>query len=150
MTPSMTIVAMQPCHLAQVVAIEAELQFSPWSDAMFQSCLGGRYHALVMLLAETVVGYCIFDAVLDEGTLHNIAVKTDYQGQALASQLLLAGLQWAEQQQLSQIFLEVRESNLPARRLYEKYAFNEIGRRKDYYPTAIGREHAIVMQRELR
>jgi len=42
-------------------------------------------------------------------------------------------------------FLEVRASNQSAYRLYERYGFNEIGRRRDYYPVAGGREDALVM-----
>ena len=42
-------------------------------------------------------------------------------------------------------FLEVRDSNRSAFRLYERYGFNEIGRRRDYYPAVGGREDAVVM-----
>ncbi|MCG9958445.1 ribosomal-protein-alanine N-acetyltransferase, partial [Pseudomonas aeruginosa] len=42
-------------------------------------------------------------------------------------------------------FLEVRASNQAAYRLYERYGFNEIGRRRDYYPAVGGREDALVM-----
>ena len=42
-------------------------------------------------------------------------------------------------------FLEVRESNLNAAGLYESFGFNEIGRRRNYYPAVGGREDALVM-----
>jgi ribosomal-protein-alanine N-acetyltransferase len=42
-------------------------------------------------------------------------------------------------------FLEVRASNTSAYRLYERYGFNEVGRRRAYYPSADGREDALVM-----
>ena len=42
-------------------------------------------------------------------------------------------------------FLEVRASNQTAARLYERYGFNEIGRRRNYYPAVGGREDALVM-----
>jgi ribosomal-protein-alanine N-acetyltransferase len=42
-------------------------------------------------------------------------------------------------------FLEVRDSNTAAFRFYERYGFNEIGRRRDYYPAVGGREDAVVM-----
>jgi [ribosomal protein S18]-alanine N-acetyltransferase len=42
-------------------------------------------------------------------------------------------------------FLELRASNQSAYRLYERYGFNEVGRRRDYYPAVGGREDALVM-----
>ncbi len=47
--------------------------------------------------------------------------------------------------QARECFLEVRASNQAAYRLYERYGFNEIGRRRDYYPAVGGREDALVM-----
>ena len=46
---------------------------------------------------------------------------------------------------VSRIFLEVAENNIPARRLYEKAGFSEIGRRKNYYKTKSGFCDAICM-----
>ena len=48
-----------------------------------------------------------------------------------------------------QLFLEVRGSNEAGLRLYEKWGFLEVGRRKGYYPAVAGREDAIVMRRAL-
>jgi ribosomal-protein-alanine N-acetyltransferase len=45
------------------------------------------------------------------------------------------------------MFLEVRPSNPNAIKLYQSLGFNEIGRRKDYYPARKGREDALVMAR---
>ena len=47
------------------------------------------------------------------------------------------------------IFLEVRQSNAAARRLYDKAGFNELGNRKDYYPAEDGREDALILARVL-
>ena len=51
---------------------------------------------------------------------------------------------------IQSIFLEVRVSNEPAIRLYEKLGYEQVGLRKDYYPlTSGGREDAIVMKKRL-
>ena len=148
--PASQLVPMQAHHLPQVVAIEARVQFSPWRESMFQDCLGGRYFSQVALEGEQVVGFSIWDAVLDEGTLHNIAVTPAMQGRAIGQQLLCAGLAWASEHSLGTLFLEVRESNVAARNLYKKHGFNVVGKRKGYYQAATGREDALVMQLELR
>ncbi|NBS11482.1 MAG: ribosomal-protein-alanine N-acetyltransferase, partial [Gammaproteobacteria bacterium] len=49
-----------------------------------------------------------------------------------------------------QLFLEVRASNGAAQRLYDRAGFNELGRRRNYYPTASGREDAMVYGLQLR
>jgi ribosomal-protein-alanine N-acetyltransferase len=55
----------------------------------------------------------------------------------------------ARQENISTVFLEVRESNLPARALYEQIGFEALAVRKDYYPAKDGREHAVVMKKNL-
>jgi len=132
--------------LPSVSQIEQAVQYAPWSESMFHDCLAPRYHAQVAEDATGVIGFFIIDSVLDEGTLHNIAVLPDYQGQGVGRRLLTAAIHWAEQQLLVSIFLEVRASNLAACKLYEKFGFQHIGTRKAYYPTASGREDALVMQ----
>ncbi|MOA65737.1 ribosomal-protein-alanine N-acetyltransferase [compost metagenome] len=54
-------------------------------------------------------------------------------------------MQSAREQNAVECFLEVRESNQSAYRLYERYGFNEVGRRRGYYPAVDGREDALVM-----
>jgi len=55
----------------------------------------------------------------------------------------------ARRRRASSIFLEVRPSNVAARTLYDSLGFNEIGRRKGYYPGVTSREDALVMAKEL-
>ncbi|HHT7854957.1 TPA: GNAT family N-acetyltransferase, partial [Pasteurella multocida] len=59
-------------------------------------------------------------------------------------------LQQLTEKGISTLWLEVRESNIAAQKLYEQLGFNEVDRRKNYYPTPHGqRENAIVMARYL-
>jgi ribosomal-protein-alanine N-acetyltransferase len=59
-------------------------------------------------------------------------------------------LDTAKRRDAEVVFLEVRPSNRAACRLYESLGFNEIGRRKDYYPAANGHEDAKVLALQLR
>ena len=56
----------------------------------------------------------------------------------------------AREQGARQMFLEVRESNQAAMQMYLNHGFNEVGRRRNYYPTAAGREDALVYGLQLR
>lgn len=105
-----------------------------------------------------LAGYYVAHTVMDEVTLMNIAVAPALQGQGFGAVLLndLVGRGADLDGQLrARLFLEVRESNASAIRLYQRYGFTEIGRRPGYYPPAKNTsakvngspETAIVMAR---
>ena len=87
--------------------------------------------------------------VLDEMHLLNICVDPDVQGQRLGSRLLHSMECLAQEWQAQTCFLEVRQSNFAAIRLYLNTGFNEVGLRKGYYPAKLGRENAIIMAKTL-
>ncbi len=80
----------------------------------------------------------------------NITVKPENQGRGLGLTLLEHLMSIACKADARECFLEVRDSNTAAFKLYERYGFNEIGRRRDYYPAVGGREDAVVMACTLR
>jgi ribosomal-protein-alanine N-acetyltransferase len=74
-----------------------------------------------------------------------MAIDPSQQGKGLGFKLLDASLAMLKNNPV-QIFLEVRESNTPAIKLYEKADFHQIDLRKNYYPNPDGsKEHAIIM-----
>lgn len=103
--------------------------------------------------AWRLAGYYVAHTVADEVTLMNIAVDPALQGRGYGAVLLndLIGRCADLQGELrARLFLEVRESNESALRLYYRYGFSEVGRRPGYYPAAKengSRETAIVMAR---
>jgi ribosomal-protein-alanine N-acetyltransferase len=74
--------------------------------------------------------------------IENIVVATEFQRQGIADQLMRALIGQAQTLAASTILLEVRESNLAARRLYEKHGFRKSGRRRNYYNNPL--EDAIL------
>jgi ribosomal-protein-alanine N-acetyltransferase len=82
-----------------------------------------------------------------EGELANLAVAPDSRGQGIGRALLAAMLADASNRKTSQIYLEVRESNVAARNLYASQKFEEIGRRKRYYRNP--NEDALILRRTL-
>ena len=83
--------------------------------------------------------------VLDESELLEIAVQPAMQGRGYGKALLAHAIALARRNGAVRMFLEVRESNARARKMYTSFGFEETGRRKNYYPTENGREDAILM-----
>lgn len=126
--------------------IEQAAHLVPWSLGTLKNNQGERYHNLKLVMAQKIVGFAICQTVLDEATLFNLAIDPAYQGQKLGRKLLQALLSQLQQKAVSQMWLEVRESNKKATALYESCGFNQVDIRKNYYPTVEGkRENAIIM-----
>lgn len=135
---------MRDSDLESVAAIERLVQTHPWNKQQFQESLAS-YQCTVYEQADQVVGFCILQPVLDEANLLLMAIHPSQQGKGLGYKLLDQSIQQLKNNPI-QIFLEVRESNTAAIRLYEKIGFHQIDVRKNYYPNPDGsREHAVIM-----
>ncbi|WP_180170501.1 ribosomal protein S18-alanine N-acetyltransferase [Acinetobacter sp. YH12027] len=135
---------MQDADVQQVYDIERRVQSHPWTIKQFQESIAA-YQSTVIERQGKVVGFCILQPVLDEANLLLMAIDPGQQGKGLGFQLLDESIALLKNNPI-QIFLEVREGNKPAIRLYEKADFHQIDLRKNYYPNADGtREHAIIM-----
>lgn len=135
---------MQTEDIEDVVSIERLVQTHPWSTQQFQDSLA-TYQCTVYEQANQVVGFCILQPVLDEANLLLMAIHPDHHGKGLGYELLDYSIQQLKNSPI-QIFLEVRESNTAAIRLYEKTGFHQIDLRKNYYPNRDGsKEHAVIM-----
>jgi len=140
-----TISLLTPSDLAAAFAIEQRSHAFPWSENTFASNQGDRYLNLGLNTDGTLAAFAITQVVLDEATLFNIAVDPAFQRRGLGRELLEHLIQTLEQRDVFTLWLEVRASNAPAIALYESLGFNEATIRRNYYPTASGREDAIVM-----
>ena len=144
---------MVPTDLALVLETEASCYPDPWSEQTFLDCLAAQakgYRCYVLLLEERIIGHAVLTVILDEAELLNFCLAPNHQGKGLAGGYLDVVLMTMAEQGASTLFLEVRQSNTPARQLYASAGMHEIGRRKDYYPLSDGREDAILMGLEFR
>ena len=135
---------MTGADLDRVVQIENAAFSHPWSRNLFADGLKS-YDCWLMFDGDEQIGHGIIQIILDEAHLLNITVRPQSKGQGYGLQLLEHLMAEAGRQGGRECFLEVRASNQSAYRLYERFGFNEIGRRRDYYPAANGREDALVM-----
>ena len=138
---------MTAAHVAQVAALETLCFSDPWSENSVASELNNVLSLwLVALDGETVVGYVGSQSVLGESDMMNVAVHPDYRRQGIAEKLvneLAAALKKRGNHCLS---LEVRASNEPAQKLYEKLGFRQVGRRPNYYRNP--KEDACILRKE--
>lgn len=136
--------SMQTNDVQAVTQIEQRVQTHPWTAQQFLESVES-YQSTVIEQQNQILGFCILQPVLDEANLLLMAIHPEFQGQGLGYQLLEKSIELLKNYPV-QIFLEVRESNLGAIKLYEKSGFHQIDLRRNYYPKLDGtREHAIIM-----
>jgi ribosomal-protein-alanine N-acetyltransferase len=92
-----------------------------------------------------ILGHAILSTVADEASVINIAVSPKAQRQRIGYQLMEDILAYAGSKNCVEVFLEVRESNRPAFTMYHQFGFNEVGIRRNYYPSKQGSEDAILL-----
>ena len=139
------IVPMDASHLDAIAAIEQECFSMPWSRSMLEEELYNDCAAYLVAedTQENVLGYAGIQVVLDEGYITNVAVRPEYRRDKVASRLVKVFFDFALAHDLSFITLEVRPSNAAAIGLYQKFGFEEVARRKNYYDKP--KEDAILM-----
>lgn len=144
MSDALSFRRMTEADIDQVLKVEYAAFSHPWTRGIFLDGLKS-YDCWVMFEGSQQIGHGIIQVIIDEAHLLNITVKPESQGNGLGLLLLEHLMRRAFEMNARECFLEVRDSNRSAYRLYERYGFNEIGRRRDYYPAIGGREDAVVM-----
>jgi ribosomal-protein-alanine N-acetyltransferase len=92
---------------------------------------------------DRVVGMLVLWIIVDEAHIASLATHPEFRRQGIAKQLLVKALDTAYAEGARTAFLEVRASNEAARRMYQKFGFEEAGRRERYYKD--NNEDAILM-----
>lgn len=145
----MKVVPLLPQDTPKMALIESEAHSHPMSEAMLADCFGPLYRCTGLYQEEVLQGFTIVQQIVDEATLFDICVQPLAQGKGLGKLLLERVINDARHHGALVLMLEVRASNIAAIGLYQRLGFSEIGRRKGYYPTADGREDAVLMDLDL-
>jgi ribosomal-protein-alanine N-acetyltransferase len=139
--------------IPQIALIE-EVSFSnPWPEQAFKDEIRKNVFSypvvarLVSSSSDFVAGYCIKWVVFNELQVQNVAVHPQHRGRGLGGVLVEEALEYGRAARCRTAFLEVRESNTNARRLYVSMGFREVGKRKNYYSRP--REHAVQYRKDL-
>ncbi len=137
--------AISEAALPEIAKIEAELFEAPLSLPALKSLFGGpAFTGLISFENVSLAGYLLAHLTQDQVEILSLGTARQHQRQGHAS-LLLAAL-------ISDLgdtacFLEVAAGNKPARDLYRRNGFVEVGRRSGYYRRGRGSCDAVVMRR---
>jgi ribosomal-protein-alanine N-acetyltransferase len=140
-----------PRDAAAIAALHAQSFRRGWGEEEFERLLvDSRVQCHQALVGRKHVGFILSRRAADEAEILSIAVATAWRGRRLAGSLLGLHLRRLAGLGVRAVFLEVDERNEPARRLYARAGFAEVGRRQGYY-TQAGQNGAtaLVLRRNI-
>ena len=149
------IVPMSEHDLLEVVEIEETTGLSQWGWEAYRAelekqeavMLVARRHTQDFLTGRALSGYIAARINADELHVNNIGVWPESRRQGVGGALLGAALEAAARRGAVEAVLEVRASNLPAQRMYERFGFLVVGERRGYYREPV--EDAKIMTMRL-
>ena len=140
-------VPMNETHVPQVAELEKLCFSDPWSERSVASELTNVYsYWLIAADGDRLVGYVGSQSSFDEADMMNIAVHPDYRRMGIAERLVISLCEALAQKDIRALLLEVRASNEPAKALYGKLGFVQVGCRPNYYRNP--REDALILRKE--
>lgn len=131
-------------HISGVFDVSTLSLPEAWSIDSIEKELSNKLAKYIVALDnDKVIGFVGMWIVFDEGDITNIAVHPDYRKRGIGDLLIDNLTSFCRENNINSLTLEVRESNIPAQRLYEKHEFKEEGIRKNFYDNP--KENAIIM-----
>ena len=134
--------------LPAIQVIERAAFSAPWPANAYKTELETNKlaHYLVVRVGDEIAGFAGLWLMVDEAHVTTFAIAPAWRRNHLAERLLVATFDIAIDRRATEATLEVRLSNLPARRLYEKFGFRPVGIRPRYYSD--NNEDALIMTTE--
>lgn len=134
-------------HLNQIKDILEEQFDEFWNENVLDKELENPLSTYIVAIADgQVVGYAGLWQPIDEGHITNIVTRKDKRGNKIATNMMEELIRIAKEKGLKCVTLEVNVHNEIAIKLYQKYQFEEVGRRPRYYHQV---DDAIIMTKEL-
>lgn len=145
-----SLVRMAEGHIDSVMEIEKNSFSVPWSRDMFSEMVESpiAYFYVAMNEESKIMGFAGMYVISDEAQIINIAVESEFRRLGIGRRLLSKLIHTCAELDTATALLEVRESNHPARSLYESFGFEFCGMRKKYYTDPV--EDALVLQKILK
>lgn len=139
--------ALNAQHIPKIVEIENQSFQEPWSKDGFRDIMNNPSFQSMGVFSKTdLVGYIFYYVVLDELHVMNIAIDPKHRKHGIGEKLLDKVHEFGKKHKIKFAYLEVRETNDAAKKLYEKLGYQKQGRRIGYYAN---REDALLMFKDL-
>ena len=135
---------MTDADVSRVIEVEHAGYEFPWTTGIFRDCLRVGYCCWVAEDTEGMLGHVVMSVAAGEAHILNVCVHPKAQRRGVGRHLMEYAVAAARRLGSAVLLLEVRPSNTPAIGLYRVLGFEEIGRRRGYYPSEAGREDALV------
>lgn len=138
----------QSSDLTSITTLEAGASNHGWASENIASSLSSSHHCLGLTYEGEWIAHGVFSLAADEAELLILSVAKEWQGKGVATAFLSAIFPCLAHY-AREVFLEVRESNSAAIRLYDQLGFNQLGVRSNYYPVISGqssgkKENALI------
>ncbi len=138
---------LQISDIPSLLTMEKDCFPDPWTENSWKAAFARNdFFGFALKEKDTLIGFVCGTALFEESELLKIAVSPTLRGKGCGNQLLVALLDEGRKRGAEKMFLEVREGNLPARKLYEKTGFVQTRVRKKYYDDG---ENAVEMFKSL-
>jgi ribosomal-protein-alanine N-acetyltransferase len=131
MSDDITIRRGTPADLPEIIVMADTA--AHWQPEEYKKIFNSPRTLLVATRGDALLGFVVSHNIVGEWELENIAVAPGHRQRGVGGQLISALICEAKHDGAKQIFLEVRESNIAAKLLYERCGFQQYGRRKNYY-----------------
>ena len=99
-----------------------------------------------LLITNLVIGICVFQVVLDEAQINYFVVNQEFREKGFGSYFMSYLINKCKKLKLKKLLLEVSQSNVTAERFYNRFDFNTVGIRKNYYKDG---SHALLKEKKL-
>lgn len=140
--------AASPRDAAAIAALHAASFRRGWGeDEVYGLLTDSAVIAHRVTIRRAPVGFIMSRLAAGEAEILSVAIAPDWRGRGLSRALLDFHLRTLAGRAVRAVFLEVDEHNAPARRLYARAGFGEVGRRQGYYESGAT---ALVLRRDLR
>ena len=134
-------------HVPQVAQLEKECFRDPWSEKSIAGELNNPLSLWIVAVdGLQVVGYVGSQSVMGEADMMNIAVSSQHRQKGIAQNLVQRLIEALLDKEVYSLTLEVRASNEPAKALYSRLGFLQVGRRPNYYRNP--KEDALILRKE--
>lgn len=129
-------------HINTFVKLCLDMLHQKYDESDFRQFFSSQnYFSAYLINKNNLIGFIVGNVNLDTLDIINIVIDSNFQNKSYASELLLTYLNEVRKLNIKEIFLEVRPTNINAIRLYEKFNFKYIHRRKHYYSNG---EDALI------